>query len=69
MPPRALGADILRPTPRDIDVAQASSPQLIRDVAADLGLSEHEYDEHGRFMAKVSCDLRVLRREAIRVTR
>ncbi len=44
--------DIKRPTPRDIDVAQACTPLPISDVARELGCSADDIDEHGKYMAK-----------------
>jgi formate--tetrahydrofolate ligase len=52
--PRALQAsEVLRPTPADIQIAQASAPRRIAQVATELGLSEDDYDEHGKLLAKV----------------
>lgn len=38
----------------DIEIAQAATPRLIVDVAADLGLSADDYDCYGRFIAKLT---------------
>src|SRR5438045_8601323 len=45
--------------PSDIAIAQAAKLRPIRDVAAELGLSDDELELYGKFKAKVS--LRALR--------
>ena len=46
-------ASILRPTPRDIDIAQGVTPVPIASIAEhSLGLSVNDYDSYGKFMAK-----------------
>jgi len=58
MPPAKLTEKELKsPVPADIDVAQAAVPQHIREIAADLGLSESDYDQYGPGKAKVRPDL------------
>jgi len=52
MPAQKLSS-IVRPTPRDIDVAQACTPQPVGSIAAQLGLNDDEYDAYGKYMAKV----------------
>jgi hypothetical protein len=52
MPAQKLSS-IVRPTPRDIDVAQACTPQPVVSIAAQLGLNDDEYDAYGKYMAKV----------------
>jgi len=46
-------ASILRPTPRDIDIAQGVTPVPIASIAEhSLGLSVDDYDSYGKYMAK-----------------
>ena len=39
--------------PPDIAIAQAAKPRPIADVAAELGLAEHEVELFGRYKAKI----------------
>ncbi len=48
------------PVPSDIDIAQAAILKPIRDVAAQLGLTEDDLDLYGKYKAKVH--LNVLKR-------
>jgi formate--tetrahydrofolate ligase len=48
--------------PSDIAIAQAAKLQPIRDVAAELGLSDDELELYGKYKAKIS--LRALRHRA-----
>jgi len=52
--------DIKSPVPSDIEIAQAARLRPIRDVLADLGLTEDDVDLYGKYKAKVHLD--VLRR-------
>jgi formyltetrahydrofolate synthetase len=49
--------DIKRPVPSDIDIAQAAKMRPIREVAADVGLSEDDLDYYGKYKAKVHLDV------------
>ena len=51
-------SSILRPTPRDIDIAQGVTPQPIASIAESLGLSADDYDAYGKYMAKARHDTR-----------
>jgi formate--tetrahydrofolate ligase len=42
--------------PSDIAIAQAANLRPIRDVAAELGLSEDELEVYGKYKAKISLD-------------
>lgn len=54
--PRKLEG-IIRPTPSDIDVAQACTPLPIAQIAASLGLGEDDYAPYGHTKAKLSLTL------------
>ena len=43
--------------PSDIAIAQAAKPRHITDVAADIGLSEDEIDQYGKYKAKIALDV------------
>ena len=45
------------PVPSDIDIAQAATLKPIRDVAAQLGLTEDDLDLYGKYKAKVHLDV------------
>lgn len=51
-------ADLKRPVPSDIDIAQAAVPIKIQPIAASLGILEDELEPHGHFKAKVSLNIR-----------
>lgn len=51
MPPRQL-TQLKSPVPSDIDIAQSIAPQPIKDIAADIGLTDDDYDMHGKFKGK-----------------
>lgn len=40
--------------PTDIEIAQSATPRPIADVARDAGLLPDEYEQYGRFKAKIS---------------
>src|SRR2546428_14093233 len=48
--------------PSDIAIAQAAKLRPIRDVAAELGLSDDDLELYGKYKAKIS--LRALRQRA-----
>lgn len=48
----------------DIQIAQAQTPKLVADLAAELGLRPDELESYGKYKAKV--ELRVLERLAHR---
>jgi len=45
--------DIKAPVPSDIEIAQAAKLRPIREVAAELGLTEDDIDYYGKYKAKV----------------
>ncbi|MFZ2487999.1 MAG: formate--tetrahydrofolate ligase [Anaerolineae bacterium] len=47
----------LTPVPSDIEIAQAATLRPIREVAADVGLSEDDLDLYGKYKAKVHLDV------------
>eukprot|EP01063_Lacrimia_lanifica_P019602 TRINITY_DN2703_c0_g9_i1.p1 TRINITY_DN2703_c0_g9~~TRINITY_DN2703_c0_g9_i1.p1 ORF type:complete len:641 (+),score=246.42 TRINITY_DN2703_c0_g9_i1:37-1959(+) len=52
-------AELRRPVPQDIDIAQERSKAIapIAEVAAGLGLGEQDYALYGRYKAKVHLDM------------
>ena len=53
------------PVPSDIDIAQAATLKPIRDVAAQLGLTEDDLDLYGKYKAKLDLtEIRKLPRKA-----
>jgi methylenetetrahydrofolate dehydrogenase (NADP+)/methenyltetrahydrofolate cyclohydrolase/formyltetrahydrofolate synthetase len=49
--------DVKSPTPSDIEIAQAAKLRPIREVAADVGLTEDDLDYYGKYKAKVHLDV------------
>ena len=49
--------DIKSPTPSDLEIAQAARLRPIRDVAAEVGLTEDDLDYYGKYKAKVHLDV------------
>ncbi|MBN1657165.1 MAG: formate--tetrahydrofolate ligase [Anaerolineae bacterium] len=49
--------EIKRPVPSDIEIAQAAQMRPIKEVAADLGLTEDDLDYYGKYKAKVHLDV------------
>jgi methylenetetrahydrofolate dehydrogenase (NADP+)/methenyltetrahydrofolate cyclohydrolase/formyltetrahydrofolate synthetase len=49
--------EIKRPVPSDIEIAQEAKMRPIREVAADLGLTEDDLDLYGKYKAKVHLDV------------
>ena len=49
--------DIKSPTPSDIEIAQAAKLRPIREVAAEVGLTEDDLDYYGKYKAKVHLDV------------
>ncbi|HSJ58509.1 MAG TPA: formate--tetrahydrofolate ligase, partial [Anaerolineae bacterium] len=49
--------EIKRPVPSDIDIAQEAKMRPIREVAAELGLSEDDLDLYGKYKAKIHLDV------------
>ena len=49
--PRKLES-VATPTPSDLDIAQAAVPLPISHIAKELGLTEDDYDPHGKLKAK-----------------
>jgi len=45
------------PVPSDIEIAKAQTPKPIKDVAAELGLYDSEYDLYGEYKAKVNLSI------------
>lgn len=52
MPARVL-AHVVSPVPSDIDVAQSIPPLPIKEIADSIGLTDDDYDMHGKFKGKV----------------
>jgi len=48
-----MNVEIKSPVPSDIEIAQATKQRPIRDVAAELGLTEDDIDFYGKYKAKV----------------
>nr|MBC7244047.1 formate--tetrahydrofolate ligase [Chloroflexota bacterium] len=49
--------EVKSPVPSDIEIAQAARLRPIREVAAELGLSEDDLDLYGKYKAKVHLDV------------
>jgi methylenetetrahydrofolate dehydrogenase (NADP+)/methenyltetrahydrofolate cyclohydrolase/formyltetrahydrofolate synthetase len=49
--------DVKSPVPSDIEIAQAANLRPIREVAADVGLTEDDLDYFGKYKAKVHLDV------------
>jgi formate--tetrahydrofolate ligase len=43
--------------PTDIEIAQAAKPRHIKDVAAEVGLSENDLDLYGKYKAKIPLEI------------
>lgn len=52
MPGRVL-QNLISPVPSDIDIAQSIPPLPIKDIAAGVGLTDDDYDMHGKYKGKV----------------
>ena len=55
---RPVPLELKRPVPSDIQVAQASVPRPISDVADDIGILKTELEPYGFTKAKVTLDIR-----------
>jgi methylenetetrahydrofolate dehydrogenase (NADP+)/methenyltetrahydrofolate cyclohydrolase/formyltetrahydrofolate synthetase len=53
LPMEYLPLQLLRPIPRDIDIASAQTPKPIERVVKELGLFNGEYDLYGQYKAKI----------------
>jgi len=49
--------DVKSPVPSDIKIAQAAKMRPIKEVAAEIGLSEDDLDLYGKYKAKVHLDV------------
>jgi formyltetrahydrofolate synthetase len=49
--------DVKSPVPSDIKIAQAANMRPIREVAADVGLTEDDLDLYGKYKAKIHLDV------------
>jgi methylenetetrahydrofolate dehydrogenase (NADP+)/methenyltetrahydrofolate cyclohydrolase/formyltetrahydrofolate synthetase len=49
--------DVKSPVPSDIKIAQAANMRPIREVAAEVGLTEDDLDLYGKYKAKVHLDV------------
>jgi formyltetrahydrofolate synthetase len=49
--------DVKSPVPSDIEIAQAANMRPVREVAADVGLTEDDLDLYGKYKAKVHLDV------------
>ena len=47
----------VHPVPSDIEIAQSAEMHPIIEIAQNLGLSEDDFDFHGKWKAKVHLDL------------
>ena len=47
----------LDPVPSDIEIAQAATMNPIREIAAQVGLSEDDIDYYGKYKAKIHLDV------------
>lgn len=45
------------PVPSDIDISRAQQPKKIKEVAKEIGITEHEFDQYGHYKGKVSLDV------------
>jgi len=45
------------PVPTDIEIAQAARPRNIREVAAEIGLTEDDLDLYGKYKAKIPLEI------------
>ncbi len=48
----------VKPVPADIEIAQAATIRPIREIAANLGLTEDDLELYGKYKAKVHLDVR-----------
>jgi methylenetetrahydrofolate dehydrogenase (NADP+) / methenyltetrahydrofolate cyclohydrolase / formyltetrahydrofolate synthetase len=55
--PKVSQFEYKEPVPSDIDIAQAATLKPIREVAAQLGLTEDDLDLYGKYKAKVHLDV------------
>lgn len=55
---RPVPLELKRPVPSDIQVAQASAPRPIADVAEEIGILRTELEPYGFTKAKVTLDIR-----------
>jgi len=49
--------EVKSPVPSDLEIAQAAKMRPIREVAAEVGLSEDDLDLYGKYKAKVHLDV------------
>lgn len=54
---RPLPLELKSPVPSDIDISRAQQPKKIREVAKEMGITEHELDQYGHYKGKVSLDV------------
>lgn len=54
---KALPLDLKTPVPSDIAISRAQQPKKIREVAKEIGITEHELDQYGHYKGKVSLDV------------
>lgn len=54
---RVLPLDLKSPVPSDIAISRAQQPKKIREVAKEIGITEHELDQYGHYKGKVSLDV------------
>ena len=43
--------------PSDIAISRAQQPKKIKDVAKEIGITEHEFDQYGHYKGKVSLEV------------
>lgn len=45
------------PVPSDIEISRSQEPKKIKDLAKEIGITEHELDQYGHYKGKVSLDI------------
>ena len=52
-----LPLELKSPVPSDIAISRAQQPKKIKDVAKEIGITEHEFDQYGHYKGKVSLEV------------
>ncbi|ODQ68348.1 C1-THFS protein [Nadsonia fulvescens var. elongata DSM 6958] len=47
----------LKPVPSDFEISRAQHPKHITDIAHEIGITDHELEQHGPYKAKVSLNI------------
>lgn len=53
----ALPLRIKNPVPSDIEISRSQEPKKIKDLAKEMGVTEHELDQYGHYKGKISLDV------------